>query len=100
MLHVGGDSRDPLILQLKQARPPVLEPFLGASASANQSQRLVHGQRMMPDVSDIMLGWRRTAGINGVERDFCVRQLWDAMGSNDVLAPAMSAFAESYADRN
>jgi hypothetical protein len=28
-----------------------------------------------------MLGWLRTPGVDGVERDFYVRQLWDAKGS-------------------
>jgi len=84
MLLVGRDSRDPLILQLKEAQPSVLEPFLGATASSNHGQRVVHGQRMMQAASDILLGWHRTAGIDGVERDFYVRQLWDAKGSADV----------------
>ena len=35
----------------------------------------------MQSASDIMLGWIRTDGIDGVTRDFYVRQLWDGKGS-------------------
>jgi Uncharacterized protein conserved in bacteria (DUF2252) len=35
----------------------------------------------MQAASGIMLGWVRTTGIDGVERDFYVRQLWDGKGS-------------------
>jgi hypothetical protein len=30
----------------------------------------------MQAASDLMLGWIHTEGIDGVERDFYVRQLW------------------------
>ena len=36
--------------------------------------------------SDIMLGWIRTVGIDGVERDYYVRQLWDWKFSADIDA--------------
>ena len=35
----------------------------------------------MQSASDIMLGWFRTPGVDGVERDFYIRQLWDGKGS-------------------
>jgi thiamine monophosphate kinase len=38
----------------------------------------------MQAASDIMLGWIRTVGLDGVERDFYIRQLWDAKGSADI----------------
>ena len=62
----------------------MLEPFLGKSEFANHGQRVVEGQRMMQTASDILLGWDRIEGIDGRERDFYVRQLWDAKGSADV----------------
>ena len=62
----------------------MLEPFLGKSEYANHGQRIVEGQRMMQTASDILLGWDRIEGIDGRERDFYVRQLWDAKGSADV----------------
>ena len=39
---------------------------------------------MMQAASDIFLGWHRTMGVDGVERDFYVRQLWDwKVSAND-----------------
>ena len=35
----------------------------------------------MQAASDIFLGWQRTAGLDGVERDFYFRQLRDWKGS-------------------
>jgi hypothetical protein len=44
-------------------------------------------QRLMQATSDIMLGWvRPTEWIDGVDRDFYVRQLWDGKGSAPVDA--------------
>jgi uncharacterized protein (DUF2252 family) len=88
-LFVGRDSQDPLILQIKEAQASVLEPFLGKSGFASHGQRVVDGQRLMQAASDLMLGWLRTPGVDGVERDFYVRQLWDSKGSAqvDLLEP-------------
>ena len=83
VLMVGRDESDPLFLQAKQAEASVLEPFLGKSDFANHGQRVVEGQRLTQAASDIMLGWLRTTDIDGVDRDFYVRQLWDAKGSAD-----------------
>ena len=81
VLMLGRDGDDPLFLQAKEAQPSVLEPYLGKSQFANSGQRVVEGQRLMQAASDIMLGWIRTVGLDGVERDFYIRQLWDAKGS-------------------
>ncbi len=81
MLMVGRDNEDPLFLQLKEAQPSVLEPFLGKSQYASHGQRVVEGQRLMQAASDIMLGWHRVTGLDGVKRDFYFRQLWDNKGS-------------------
>jgi hypothetical protein len=80
-LLVGRDRRDPLLLQFKEARASALEPHLGRSEFDNHGRRVVTGQRLMQSASDIMLGWHRTAGVDGVERDFYMRQLWDLKGS-------------------
>lgn len=80
-LLIGRDRRDPLLLQFKEARTSALEPHLGRSEYDNHGRRVVTGQRLMQSASDIMLGWHRTAGIDGVERDFYMRQLWDQKGS-------------------
>ena len=77
MLLLGRDDDDPLFLQLKEAQASVLEPFLGKSPFANHGQRVVEGQRLTQAASDIMLGWIRATDLDGVSRDFYIRQLWD-----------------------
>ena len=84
LLLVGRDDDDPLLLQFKEAQPSVLEEFLGPSEFPTHGQRIVAGQHLMQAASDILLGWHRGIGIDGVERDFFVRQLWDAKGSVDL----------------
>jgi uncharacterized protein (DUF2252 family) len=64
---------EPLILQFKEARHSVLEPYAGKSKYDNQGERVVMGQRLMQSSSDIFLGWVR--GRRGF--DFYVRQLRD-----------------------
>ena len=81
MLLLGRDDDDPLFLQFKEAQASVLEPFARPSEYENHGQRVVEGQRLMQAASDILLGWSATPGVDGVERDFYVRQLWDAKGS-------------------
>jgi uncharacterized protein (DUF2252 family) len=81
VLLLGRDDQDPLFLQAKEAQASVLEPFVGKSEFANCGQRVVEGQRLMQAASDIMLGWLHSAGLDGVERDFYIRQLWDRKGS-------------------
>ena len=89
VLMLGRDNEDPLFMQAKEAEASVLEPFLGKSEFANHGQRVVEGQRLMQAASDIMLGWIHTTGLDGMERDFYLRQLWDAKGSAivDVMEP-------------
>jgi uncharacterized protein (DUF2252 family) len=89
VLLVGRDRDDPLFLQVKEAQASVLEPFLGRSEFANSGQRVVEGQRLMQAASDIMLGWIKAEGVDGVRRDFYVRQLWDAKMSAlvDTMTP-------------
>jgi uncharacterized protein (DUF2252 family) len=72
---------DPLFLQFKEAEASVLEPFLQPSEYDNHGQRVVEGQRLTQAATDIMLGWLRTSGPDGVDRHYYVRQLWDAKGS-------------------
>ena len=97
LLFLGRDDEDPLFLQMKEAEASVLEPFLGRSGFANHGQRVVEGQRLMQAASDTMLGWIHVTGVDGVERDFYLRQLWDSKGSAlvDVMEPeTMEAYAE------
>jgi uncharacterized protein (DUF2252 family) len=84
-LLLGRDDGDPLFLQIKEAEASVLEPHLGKSGFRNHGQRVVEGQRMMQAASDIFLGWlRNPKGLDGRERDFYVRQLWDWKTSVDL----------------
>ncbi|HEU5244410.1 MAG TPA: DUF2252 domain-containing protein [Gaiellaceae bacterium] len=85
LLLLGRDSDDPLFLQIKEAQASVLEPYLGKSAYKNHGQRVVVGQRLMQSTSDIFLGWLRSKEtLDGAERDFFVRQLWDWKTSVDL----------------
>ncbi len=80
----GRDDGDPLLLQAKQAEPSVLERYLSPSEFDHHGERVVRGQRLMQAASDIFLGWQRVVGVDGVERDFYIRQLHDWKGSADV----------------
>jgi len=71
---------DLLFLQVKEARPSVLERYTGHSPVAHNGQRVVVGQRLMQDASDIFLGWSR--GPRG--RNYYVRQLRDMKIAPDV----------------
>jgi uncharacterized protein (DUF2252 family) len=86
LLLTGRDEADPLFLQFKEAQASVLEPFLGKSEFPQHGQRVVEGQRMMQAAPDVMLGWERILTIDGEERDFYIRQLWDSKGSAEVEA--------------
>jgi uncharacterized protein (DUF2252 family) len=97
MLLFLEDGEHPLFLQAKEAGPSVLETFLGASEYGNGGQRVVVGQRLMQAASDIFLGWVGTAGFDGKQRDFYVRQLRDWKGSAEIetmLPQGMLAYGE------
>jgi uncharacterized protein (DUF2252 family) len=91
VLLTGRDDGDPLFLQIKEAGPSVHAEFLGDGLPGdglpgdgrygNQGRRVVTGQRLMQQAGDVFLGWQRTTGIDGVERDFYIRQLHDWKGS-------------------
>ncbi len=83
-LFVSHGAGDPLVLQAKEAVASVLEPHLGASEYANHGERVVRGQRMMQAATDIFLSWQRSTGLDGLEHDFYVRQLWDWKASADL----------------
>jgi uncharacterized protein (DUF2252 family) len=79
-----GDQDDHLFLQVKEARPSVLEGLAGHSSFANNGERVVTGQRLMQSASDIFLGWSR--GMH--DRDFYVRQLRDMK-----IAPDLTGYS-------
>jgi len=72
VLLLGNDNDDPLLLQIKEAQPSVLERHLGPSGYTNHAQRVVCGQRLMQAASDLFLGWTRLGST-----DYYIRQLRD-----------------------
>lgn len=93
ILLEGRDNQDPLFLQAKEADASVLEAFAGPSRFSQHGHRVVEGQRLMQAASDIFLGWDRVTGLDGAQRDYYVRQLWDGKGSADIdmMAPDLMA---------
>ena len=79
MLFDASDYADPLFLQIKEAQPSVLEPYVGRSRYHNHGRRVVVGQRLMQAATDIFLGWSSDG-----EHDYYVRQLRDMKGSADL----------------
>jgi uncharacterized protein (DUF2252 family) len=79
----SGDQDDHLFLQVKEARPSVLEGLAGPSPFANNGERVVTGQRLMQSASDIFLGW--AGGVRG--HDYYVRQLRDMK-----IAPSLTGY--------
>jgi uncharacterized protein (DUF2252 family) len=96
LLH-GQRPDDVLFLQAKEAEASVLERFTKKSQYDNHGARVVAGQRLMQASSDIFLGWQRTHGVDGVSRDYYIRQLQDWKGSVDIesaIPEGVTAYAE------
>ncbi|GCB47665.1 DUF2252 domain-containing protein [Streptomyces sp. NL15-2K] len=79
---------EPLVLQVKEARPSALVPHLVSAGFevpdvAHEGRRVVMGQKRMQVVSDILLGWTTADG-----RPFQVRQFRNRKGSVDPAALA------------
>ena len=66
-------KKDPLFLQIKEARASVLEPFTARGIYSHNGQRVVEGQRLVQTASDIFLGW--SSSPSG--RHYYFRQLRD-----------------------
>jgi uncharacterized protein (DUF2252 family) len=90
-LWIGIDEGDPLFLQVKQARPSILEPYLGRSEYDHPGQRVVTGQRLMQATNDIFLGYGQMGG-----EAYFIRQLYDMKGSAD-LESMPAPYLERYA---
>ncbi|PWT82618.1 MAG: DUF2252 domain-containing protein [Acidobacteria bacterium] len=76
-----GCQDDHLFLQVKEARPSVLQGCAGPSPYKNNGERVVIGQRLMQSASDIFLSWSRHH--NG--HDAYVRQLRDMKVAPDLV---------------
>ncbi|MEE1754401.1 DUF2252 domain-containing protein [Streptomyces sp. SP18CS02] len=77
---------EPLVLQVKEARPSALLPHLAAvgfptEEVRHEGQRVVRGQKRMQVVSDNLLGWTTVEG-----RPYQVRQFRNRKGSVDPAA--------------
>lgn len=82
------DQREqPLVLQVKEARPSVLLPHLARAGFAvsglpvHEGQRVVLGQRRIQVVSDVLMGWTTVDGL-----PYQVRQFRNRKGSVDPAA--------------
>jgi uncharacterized protein (DUF2252 family) len=79
---------EPLVLQVKEARPSALVPHLLSAGFdgpqvPHEGRRVVLGQKRMQVVSDILLGWTTVDGL-----PFQVRQFRNRKGSVDPAALA------------
>jgi uncharacterized protein (DUF2252 family) len=81
-----ADDKDPLFLQVKEARASVLEAYAGRSVFRHHGQRIVHGHWLMQSASDIFLGWC----TSNTGRHFYVRQLRDIK-----LKPTVNLFSST-----
>ncbi len=84
-----ADMDDHLFLQIKQARPSVLEPYAGRSEYRDQGERVVVGQRMMQSASDMFLGWSK---VGKPSLDLYFRQLRDMKISVNLDAMEVDGF--------
>jgi uncharacterized protein (DUF2252 family) len=93
VLLLGRDDGDPLLMQVKEAEPSVLERYLGACGYANAAERVVQGERLMQASSDIFLGWLHGVGPDGHEGDYYVRQLrdWKESATVESMGPQLLA---------
>ncbi|MEV5432937.1 DUF2252 domain-containing protein [Streptomyces sp. NPDC052701] len=79
---------EPLVLQVKEARPSALLPHLVTAGfetppAGHEGRRVVLGQKRMQVVSDVLLGWTTVDG-----RPYQVRQFRNRKGSVDPTALA------------
>ena len=92
LLLVGEhDALDDLVLQVKEAVPSVLEPYVGASVYDTHGRRVVEGQRLMQAASDTLLGWDQVSHHDETH-DYYVRQMWDGKWSADLTKLGLDVF--------
>lgn len=96
MLLLGRSLEDPLILQIKEAMPSVLEAHLGASEYETAGQRVVEGQRLMQTASDMFLGHYRATFTETETHDFYFRQFHDMKASADLTTIGDAEVATAY----
>jgi uncharacterized protein (DUF2252 family) len=87
----GSSASDVVFLQIKQARRSVVAPFVHGDSAwhAHQGQRVVEYQQALQTVSDPLLGWATTCGLQ-----YYVRQFRDMKGGIEVDAIDADALAD------
>ena len=76
----ADDVPDRIVLQVKEAQPSVLAPYVGPTPAGHQGRRVVAGQRLTQAASDLFLGWCEAPSGH----HYYVRQLWDVKGQGDL----------------
>jgi len=89
LLLLADDRGNELLLQVKEARASVLEPYVGAQPYATHGERVVTGQRMIQAVSDVLLGWTEID-----DRSLYVRQYRDMKTAPDLTALGAAELAD------
>jgi hypothetical protein len=95
LLMEPDDGLAPLLLQAKEAQRSVLADYAGDSEYDNQGERVVSGQRLLQAVSDISLGWLRSAPPGRASADYYLRQLRDwkySVEIGDLNSPSLAAY--------
>lgn len=83
VLLASRDRANPFFLQVKEAHSSVVSIARGTDSLLAPGERVVHGQKLMQAHSDVFLGWH-TSQVEGVERSFYVRQLYDHKAAVDI----------------
>ncbi|NEW48565.1 DUF2252 domain-containing protein [Nocardia cyriacigeorgica] len=83
-----GNDGEVLVLQLKQARPSALTPFVSHTPPRHEGERIVQGARLVQAETDILLGWTSmrvpaTDTEPAQELPFVVRQFRNLKGGID-----------------
>ncbi|WP_370963379.1 DUF2252 domain-containing protein [Amycolatopsis sp. cg9] len=86
LLLVGPGTEAPLILQVKEAGPSVLQGYTGGAVRGEPGRRVVTGQRLLQAVGDGFLGWARSSGFDGCSREFYVRRPREVRGAAEGAA--------------
>src|SRR5690606_14944294 len=73
-----GNGDEALVLQVKEACPSALVPYLDVEPWGHEGHRVVHGTRLVQAETDILLGWTTIDG-----RPFIVRQFRNMKGDID-----------------
>jgi uncharacterized protein (DUF2252 family) len=68
-----NENKEPLLIQIKEARQSVLAPYTGEGKYRHNGERVVQGQRLIQSATDIFLGW----GTGPEGRQYYFRQLRD-----------------------